>query len=370
VLALLNYFKFFVLFWAVVACQSNKKEIKNPLPSIKPVPVKRSGLKSFKEIKPVPSKIEELKKKAEPLFVPSQKVAIRETEKNLSGSLYDPASVSSNFLLDNMPIGVGSTITLFVKEVRGGDSGDSSNQNLKEEDADALTKELLDGLPNLAPEEGSNRKTITKIQTKVVERLKNGDLVVEAQRSSEALGKVNHLFFRATVPSDKLKNSSSAAITDLVDVTFQEQDRTGYSERRSSGWEDEYTLRYSGFVEVPSKLARRLEGDRQSLLSMRKRLENRVHSFKNERDKIAKERSDLYSDNTEMRDQMQKNNDQLVANNEELAKIKETLADREETIKELEKEIEELENGESDDDKETAEVDEPAENTPAEGEGE
>lgn len=330
-----------------VGCQSAPKNVSNPLPiASSPVVVQKKGLKTLQDIKPVSSKIADVKGSTDPVFVPQNNFKIKENSRNTSGSLYSPTSVSSNFLLDNMPIGVGSSVTLFVKEVRA-KSDSAASETIAEEDSDALTAELLKGLPLLQPEDGSNKKVITKIKAKVVERLENGDLVVEAQRSSEGVSGRNSVFFRATVPSDRLKKSNTAEITDLADVVFQEVGPNGVMDRKSSGWEDEYSLRFSGFVESPSRLASKLDGDRKSLISMRNRFENRLKSFKNEREKIAKEREDLFADNGEMRDRMKANEELMAKNNEEMKELKDTLAEREEKIKDLEKDLKELEEGKS-----------------------
>ena len=331
----LNYCRL-LFFIFIVSCQSNKREVKSPLPSGNGPPIEKTKLKSMRDIKPKNSLVSGPIRKPYTEQNSNPNLEIVESDLNKTGSLFEPSSKTSNFLLDNLPVGVGSSISLVVDEVRSAESTENQSEEIKEKDADELTKELLDGLPNLMPEDGSNKKALTKISAKVVDRLKNGDLIVEAHRSSSAQGETRELFFRATVPSDKIKNSRFAAISDLTNVIFQERGRGVDSLKKSSGWEDEYTLRYSGFVEVPSKLAQKIDADRQSLISMRKRLQNKVNSFKSERDKIARERSDMYSEKTEFKKK-------LETIDEEIKGYKTSIAERDETIKDLQDKIKELE---------------------------
>lgn len=325
----------------VFGCQSPSKEIRSPLPGGALNGPTNTKLKSFQDIGVVNSGVSSGAISSREAYVPQQRLKISHAEQNYSGSLFNPASISSNLYLDNLPIGVGSTVNLYVKEVRS-DGEEQASADVNEESADELTEELLKALPTLAPEDGSSKKALTVVKAKVIERLPNGDLVVEAKRTSEASGRLNFVFFRGVLPSGKIRKSEKALITDLVDVTFQEQGSGEFVERQSSGWEDEYTLRYSGFIEVPTKLSRKLEGDRKSLLSLRGRFENRLKSFKNEREKIARERSDIYDQNSKIREKMADNENRMEAIEQTLEDRNRTIAQREDKIKQLEEEIFEL----------------------------
>lgn len=326
-----------LLVLGLFACQSGQEEFVGYVPP-QSGEISKQGLKSFKDIgviKPVANPVKgTLRSQREE---PSNLPLISEIPENYTGSLTTPTNQGVNLFLDNVPLDVGSKVVLMVKEVR---SSQNTNANSREEaDATELTDQLLSSLPVLEPEDGTNKKVVTKINATVVERLSNGDLLLEAKRTSMSNSQLNFVFFRGKIPSDRIFEGNKASILDLESVVFQEQSGGEFIERRSAGWEDQYTLRYSGFKEVPSKLARKMESDRKSLIGMRDRFENRLKSFKSEREKMAKEREKLYEQNSDMRSAMEENEKKVQAVENRLKEVEEKVKDRDRRIEDLQKEL-------------------------------
>ena len=115
-------------------------------------------------------------------------------------------------------------------------------------------------------------------------RTKKGDFIIESKRSSQLQNYFFYVYFTAILPYEKIYNSNEAKTTDLLDVHFIERnDAEGYFEHNSIAWEDQYSLRYSGFAPVIKKAYDRLELSRQSLSDARDRFKSRIASFQKEK---------------------------------------------------------------------------------------
>jgi flagellar motility protein MotE (MotC chaperone) len=123
----------------------------------------------------------------------------------------------------------------------------------------------------------------------------NGDVLAILRRSSENQDQLNEFEIRARIPYDRLTASDELTTDDLLDVRMVETRSPGNDivTRNSSGWEDEYALRLSGFDEVKSKQALELADQRQRLQEAQEKLESKVKSFGEERRQFAKQRDDL-----------------------------------------------------------------------------
>ena len=92
-------------------------------------------------------------------------------------------------------------------------------------------------------------------------------------------------------------------------------------ERKSVNWEDEYSLRISGFDETKSKMAAGLEEKREQLKSVRDKLENELKSFDGERKLMTTERAGLLetkAQDTAKIDDLNKQNAELKKEIEDL----------------------------------------------------
>ena len=113
-------------------------------------------------------------------------------------------------------------------------------------------------------------------------------------------------------------------------------------EKKATGWQDEYTLRISGFDEAKSKMAAELESKRQDLVKLRDQVRTRLETMGSERRQWAKERDSWIKkraeDKVKMEQAGKEKEEQKAIIEEKESKIKE----QEEVIKDQLSQIEEL----------------------------
>jgi hypothetical protein len=149
--------------------------------------------------------------------------------------------------------------------------------------------ELIAALPKLEPED-KTPKVPSIIKMRVLRKLENGDVIVEATRASTNEWDANSIRAVSRIPRGRLASNQPLTTLDLVDVDWFEQQGPNTVERESSGWEDEYSLRWAGFEEARSKTAIELENKRKDLQKVKDRLQDRIANMSKERGQIAQER--------------------------------------------------------------------------------
>ena len=196
-----------------------------------------------------------------------------------------------------------------------------------EDSGEQLEDELLKALPQLDSEK-ANPILIKNLKMKVVSQLENGDVLVEASRTSSNDLESNAISVRARVSHDALSKKGKLTSKDLQDVVWNETNSGKLTERSSVGWEDEYTLRWSGFNEARSKLAMGLEEKRKRLVDFRGQLQNEYKSLTRRRVEIAKERARLARERKKIADEKEA--------------LKDTIEEKEATILEQQEQIRNL----------------------------
>ena len=239
------------------------------------------------------------------LFVRQKDVKIRrKAPANETGSLTDLNDPRSYLFGFERPIEVGMFVDVKIASNRSDSPsavGDSTGANNKPADAAAkdpaakevAVDELLKALPSLEPAPDNKPILLKSIKMQVLERFDNGDVLVMHRRRSIRDGQGADVTVTARVPAEALARVDSISTLDLADIDWRESFNGDVAERKSANWEDEYSLRLSGFDETKSKDALGLEEKRAQLKSVRDKLETEMKGFAGERSRLSSERSKL-----------------------------------------------------------------------------
>lgn len=233
------------------------------------------------------------------VYTKQKVIAIKPIKKsNTNGSLTSAEDPRSYLLASTAPVMVGSFLNIktvtsaeAAKAAAAGGAAKPAAQT-----AAQVEQDLLKSLPNLDPAPGEPEKptVIPGFKAEVLEILDNGDAIISYHRRSIRGDQAGDYLVKARVPQADLLEKDSLSTSNLVDVDFQESKDGELSERHSSRWEDEYTLRMSGFDEAKSKSAVALEDQRRQIKDTRDKLATQIKAFSTERQTVAKERSVLF----------------------------------------------------------------------------
>jgi hypothetical protein len=261
------------------------------------------------------------------VFVRSKELKIRQVAPvNRTGSLTDLNDPRAYLFGFERPMEIGQFIDVKVASNRSDNEAPKSADGSSSSNAGSNAKpaeeaELLKALPNLDPA-GKNKPVLVKsIKMQILERYPNGDALVMYKRRSLREGQGSEINVTGRVGAEALTRPDSISTLDLADIDWRESVDGEVVERRSANWEDEFSLRISGFDETKSKDALALEEKRNMLQSARDKLENEMKSVGQERAKMSKERSALL---------------------DEKAKDKTKIAELEEQNKDLQKQVDDL----------------------------
>ena len=236
------------------------------------------------------------------LYVKQKTVQIKNNDRtNDSGSLFNPDDERNYLFTPKGPLNIGRFLTINIQPNRQDDKKSASDKNKaknKEKDAktagtDEMEEELLKSLPDLTPAEKDKPSLLKSFKMQIAHRFDNGDVLAMLKRTSQHQDKMNEVDVRARIPYDRLSSGDDLTTDDLLDVRFAESKAGEITERSSSAWEDEYSLRLSGFDEAKSKQAQDLADQKQRLQETQEKLENRIKSFGDERRLVAKQREEL-----------------------------------------------------------------------------
>jgi len=241
--------------------------------------------------------VEEKSESAPEIFIKRESLAIvpKETQ-NFSGSLLS-LSRPENSLFMEPPRGlVGEALDIIVKVNRSENAAPGANAPAAPaatppaaKTGKELQDELIAALPKLEPSDATP-KVPGSIKMRVLRKLENGDVMVEAARASKNEWDANSIRAVSRIPRTKLVGNQPLSTLDLADVEWNEQQGPNTIDRESTAWEDEYTLRWAGFEEARSKTALELESKRQDLMKVKDRLQDRIVNLSKERGQITQER--------------------------------------------------------------------------------
>ncbi|TWW11537.1 L-ring protein [Planctomyces bekefii] len=244
------------------------------------------------------------------MYVRQRRPVIREGDKqNSSGSLFNPDDERNFLYTASGPQNVGRFLTVNVVAGRGkqtektatGDKaqGPEGGTEATKAETDQTEQELLKALPDLAPKTAGENSLVKNFKMQIMHRYSNGDVLARVSRRSQREDQAHDLVAEARIPYDRLASGDALTTDDLLDVNFLESGEGELIERRSSGWEDEYSLRLSGFNEAKSKYAAELADQKKQIEEAKEKLETKIKAFGDERKQVAKQRDDLAKKNVE-----------------------------------------------------------------------
>lgn len=276
---------------------------------------------------PVPTPPQEVAAEEKPkdLFVRQKDLKIRrKVPVNETGSVTDLNDPRAYLFGFERPVEVGSFVDVKIASNRSdqgapagaadaGATADKSADKAEVKGADEAS--LLKALPNLDPADKNKPVLVKNIKMQILERLDNGDVLVMYRRRSVREGRAAEITVTGRLPAEALSRPDQVNTMDLADIDWRESVAGEVAERKSANWEDEYSLRLSGFDETKSKDAAGLEEKREMLKQARDKLENEMKSFTAERSTMTKERATLLDnkakDNAKISD-LEKQNAELL----------------------------------------------------------
>lgn len=289
-------------------------------------------------------------------YIKEKELKVKRRHKiNDYGSLSQVDDKRSFLLADRPPIKIGDTLDIRLDSnksdaPKAGATADPASTSAAKTNDDPLFKSV----PTLDPAPDNTAVLVKRFKVKVIDVLEDGSLVVHHQRQSIRDGRANNVSVKAVLPMGTFTDPEAVVSSALQDVAFRESKDGDISERLSSQWEDEYTLRLSGFDEAESKSAIALEQKRKDLQDFRDRQLGQMKSMGQERQTMAKERNDYL--------------EQKKVADEKIKKLDEELQDSKSEVKSLKKKLGEEDKAETSlnkDDAAKKAVEQPANKTPS-----
>lgn len=267
------------------------------------------------------------------MYVKQRRPVIKDQDRpNETGSLFNPDDERNYLFTASGPQNVGRFLTIHVVANRG---AAKSVADVKPTEApkaagesDQTEQELLNALPDLAPKTPNDPSLQKTFKMQIAHRYANGDVMARLSRRSLGEDDAAEITAEARIPYERLASGDPLTTEDLLDVNYVESGEGELIERSSSGWEDEYSLRLSGFKEAKSRMAAELVDQKKQLDEAKEKLETRIKTFGDERRSVAKQRDDLNKKNVETDAKVKDMQDQLD--------------DKQETIDDQAKQLEEL----------------------------
>ena len=273
------------------------------------------------------------------IFISRPEIKIRRLDtKNTSGSLFNPDNVHHDLFSTYSRPAPGSYLhirvvnhNLTLPRQKGQEvltdqgSGSKAEPDLEED-------RLLRSLPHLAPASASHKaEAIPKeLKMRVIHQYSNGDLLLHWERESISPEEARTQHLQVRLPYEKLSPSSELTTNDLTDIVLIEHYKGEILEKKSTAWQDEYTLRISGFDEAKSKAAAEIESKRQELSAIKNKVKKRLKTLGSERRQWAREKENWLKKHQEDQMQMKKTRKQQEERNglieQQKAKIQEQAA--------------------------------------------
>ncbi len=262
------------------------------------------------------------------MYVKQSEVSIAPVDKpNETGSLFNPDDERNYLFASSGPKTIGRFLDVKVVANRAAPATPAAAPEAPVGKDDAET-ELLKALPELTPANKGETALVDKFKMKIVHLYPNGDVMAMVSRRSERDDEVSEVTAQARIPFDRLAAGDQLTTADLLDVKFVQSSSGELIDRRSTGWEDEYSLRLSGFDEVKSQMAMELDDKRKQLATAKESLETRIKTFGEERRSVAKQREDLQK--------------KSVETDAKVKTLEDKVEEQEETIEEQKAEIDEM----------------------------
>lgn len=279
------------------------------------------------------------------LYVKKQTVTLKKADRpNETGSLFNPEDERNYLFASSGPLNVGRFLDVRVVVNRADDKAKAkkppsqagSGSGSGSGSGDELTQELLKSLPELTPAAGEEKTAIKNLKMKIVHRFDNGDVLATAERTSQRGDQVNLSTVQARIPYDRLSAGDQLTTEDLLDVKFVESKDGELADRASSGWQDDYALRLSGFDETKTKAEQDFDDRKKLLDESRGKLEAQIKTFGAERAQVAKQREETAKKAAEQAEKAKEYDDKLKEQGDKIEEQTKTIEEQTEEIKKLE----------------------------------
>lgn len=245
------------------------------------------------------------------LYVHRKTLNVRpKSTKSENGSLFNPADERNFLFTSRGPIVEGRYVDIEVASNRLDKKPPSKDKGKAAPAAaaakggkDELDASIAKALPSLEPSE-ADAVLLKRFKMKITHRFENGDVLAFMRRKSTLASEGSEISVQARIPYERIISGEPMSTNDLEEVEWVESQGGEIAERRSAGWEDEYTARLSGFNEARSKMAMDLEDKRKQLKDVKENLETRLKTFGSERQQMSKQREALLAQQRKDREQV------------------------------------------------------------------
>lgn len=280
------------------------------------------------------------------IFVRKKQVTIRPKQvPNETGSLFKLDDQRNYLYASNAPFSVGQFVDVRILPIQSNKKSDKAPEAAKESVVDAsgdpFVEEMLKSLPELDP--GENRPDLIKnLKMQIAHVYDNGDALAVMKRSSIRGPEGNEISIRARIPYTSLISNAPISTRDLLNVEWVDSNNGQITERFSSGWQDEYSLRLSGFSEAKSIYAQQLEDKRQQLEGVKSNLQNQLISLGKERKKMAAERDEVLKQKAELDKKLAEKQKEIEDREQKIESLNSTVSEQKDLISEKDEEIKQL----------------------------
>ncbi len=269
------------------------------------------------------------------IYVKQKKISIESRDKpNTTGSLFNPESEGNYLFTPASPMKVGRYVTVNIASTRNNtqDPNAKPTSAPKPSDPAVPEDELLKTLPDLAPKEKGEVSLLKDFKMKITHKYPNGDVLALVERNSQTVDDFHNLSAEAKIPYEKLASGDPLTTDDLTEVKFNEFREDEAIQRHSSGWQDEYSLRLSGFNEAKSKVAAELADQRSKMQETKQRLEERIKTLSSERKLIAKQREELSQKRQESENKLKTAKQKIEESSEVIEEQKQTIEEQQQAL--------------------------------------
>jgi hypothetical protein len=266
------------------------------------------------------------------IYVRQPSLSVSEDLSSESGSLFNPDDKRNFLVVPKDPLADGSYVDIGVvysraESTEAAASPSPSPSPISQEGMSEEEKRILASLPSLEPAD-AKKVPLRTFKMQVVGRKPNGDYHLRYQSEHTTQEGSYGLLINAVLPHEKAIAPEPKRTSDLSDVEWVESKDGNITERRTPGWEDEYSFRMSGFSELKSKEALALEEKKTQLEQSRKLIEQQLRQIGAERNNVAKTRAEVAKDKAET--------------DEKVSSLKSEIESKDKTIAEQRDEIESL----------------------------
>ncbi|MFK7824981.1 MAG: flagellar basal body L-ring protein FlgH [Oligoflexales bacterium] len=328
----------------LVSCFSGVQTIESRVPNLYS---RHEGRQVFKD--PIKNNS---KSKSPEVFVRKKKIKISlPSDEDNSGSLYNLDDRNNQlFVTFNKPDVSDFVHIKIVNQKSLGEDNSPENQEGEDgsnEENELDEDKLIKSMPSLEPFDLKSKGVLKNIKMKVMHRYKNGELLLAFNRKSTSEENSRFIKVSARLPAENLQVTNEITTKQLADVHFVELGEDEAIDKKSSSWEDEYTLRLSGFSEADSKLAAELDMKRRELMDIKEQLANRLKSLGAERRQMAKEREAWIEKNKQADKKVAEVNQKLEEQKQELVQKDTELSAKNQEIEALTRPEDKPENNEA-----------------------